>query len=102
MTDQPHGATATVLLPPELAPSLTGRVVDLLAEVTVTVAPEVAAEVHPCPPRCVVCCRGGKLGGHHHPDGTVQWIHRGCHRRLHRSGRHVFAVQTRRRSRYAC
>jgi len=33
--------------------------------------------------RCVVCHQGGKLGGHHCAEDTVEWIHKSCHRRLH-------------------
>lgn len=75
-----------VVLPEQLAPALVARVRTLLAEVTLAAVPP------PRPPRrraddaprCVVCHRPGKLGGHHATDGSVQWIHRSCHRRLHR------------------
>ena len=92
-----------VVLPEDLAPSLTERVLRLLAEVRTTAAPELVVEVveHPVH-RCVVCHRGGKLGGHHGADGRVQWIHRRCHRRLHRSGRHDVAVPSARLHQYAC
>ena len=92
-----------VVLPLDLAPSLTERVVRLLAEVDLTAAPDLVVEVvdHPVH-RCVVCHRGGKLGGHHSADGRVQWIHRKCHRRLHRSGRHDAVIPPGQSRRYAC
>jgi hypothetical protein len=103
MTDQQQlGVTGTVHLPLELAPSLADRVVNLLAEVHVTVAPALLVEIQADPHRCVVCHQSGKLGGHHDQDGTVRWIHRKCHRHLHRSGRHLVLLPTQRRSRYAC
>ena len=95
-----QGPEITVRLPLDLAPSLAERVRLLLAEVPVTVAPELVLEVHTRGHRCVVCHQGGKLGGHHGPDGGIQWIHRSCHRRRHRSGRNVIPAQ--RRSRYVC
>lgn len=100
MTDTP-GTTSTVHLPADLAPSLTERLLRLLAEVTLTSAPAIEFAVPKDRHRCVVCHRGGKLGGHHCADGRIQWIHRKCHRRLHRSGRHQDVVPAQRRSRYA-
>ena len=96
------GTTSTVHLPADLAPSLAERLLRLLDEVTLTSAPDVEFAVPNDRHRCVVCHRGGKLGGHHAADGRIQWIHRTCHRRLHRSGRHDVVVPARRRSRYAC
>ena len=92
-----------VVLPEDLAPSLTERVLRLLAEVSTTAAPDLVVEVvaHPVH-RCVVCHRDGKLGGHHGADGRVQWIHRKCHRRLHRSGRHDVAAASARLRPYVC
>lgn len=53
------------------------------------------------PADCVVCHRGGKLGGTTTPrTAGFQWIHRTCHR-LHRSGRHQVVVPAQRRSRSA-
>ena len=92
---------STVVLPLDLAPSLAARVRRLLREVRVTAAPELVIVV-PYENRCVVCHRGGKLGGHHGPDGQIQWIHAKCHRRLHRSGRQQVTVVPRRRSPIAC
>jgi hypothetical protein len=92
-----------VALPVDLAPSLTERVLRLLAEVPTTAAPELAVEVvDHAVHRCVVCHQGGKLGGHHGADGRVQWIHRKCHRRLHRSGRHDVVTPAGQSRRYAC
>ena len=92
----------TIVLPPDLAPSLAARVLRLLDEVPATTAPEVVVERHVVH-RCVVCHQGGKLGGHHAADGRIQWIHRSCHRRLHRSGRHdVGLLPAQRRPRLAC
>jgi hypothetical protein len=102
MTVQQPGAAGSVRLPLDLAPSLAEQVLRLLSEVHTTVAPDLVIEVHQHDPRCVVCHRSGKLGGHHGLDGQVQWIHRKCHRRLHRSGRHVVVVPAQRRSLYAC
>ena len=91
----------TIVLPPDLAPAL-GRRVLLLDEVVPTEAPDLDVEVHVVH-RCVVCHRGGKLGGHHAADGRIQWVHRSCHRRLHRSGRHdVGPLPAQRRPRLAC
>lgn len=77
--------TVTITLPEQLAPSLVARVQQLLAEVTPTVAPRrpfpKRTEYHG--PRCVVCHQGGRLGGHHAADGSIEWIHRSCHRQLH-------------------
>jgi len=74
-------------VPLELAPALVGRLERLLQEVTITRAPDLVVEVAYAGPRCVVCHAGGKLGGHHPDDGQIEWIHRACHRRLHRRGR---------------
>jgi hypothetical protein len=90
-----------LLLPPDLAPRLAERALQLVAEVGTTSAPDLVLEVHPGH-RCVVCHQSGKLGGHHGPDGRIQWIHRSCHRRLHRSGRHAAVVPAQRRARTAC
>ena len=102
MTEQDAEVSLTVVLPLDLAPALTERVVRLLAEVRITAAPELVVEIvdHPVH-RCVVCHQGGKLGGHHGSTG-VQWIHRKCHRQLHRSGRHDVAPPPGRLRQYAC
>jgi hypothetical protein len=102
MTIAPPTQGRTIVLPPDLAPALTLRVLRLLDEVTPTSAPQLVVERHVVA-RCVVCHDGGKLGGHHAADGRIQWIHRSCHRRLHRSGRHdVGPVPAQRRPRLAC
>ena len=79
--------TAVPVLPLDLAPALATRVLQLLAEVETTSAPPLVVDVADGGPRCVVCHAGGKLGGHHASDGRVEWIHKKCHRRLHRRGR---------------
>ena len=94
--------TSTLHLPADLAPSLAERQIRLLSKVTLTRAPDVEFAVPSDRHRCVVCHRGGKLGGHHASDGRVQWIHRACHRRLHRSGRHDVVVPAQRRSPHTC
>ena len=100
---QTTGATIAVRLPADLAPFLAERVLRLLAEVQVTVAPTLRPEPDARVHRCVVCHRSGKLGGHHAADGRIQWIHAKCHRRLHRSGRHDVVVPAQRcRPRPAC
>lgn len=78
----------SLALPEQLAPALIHRIEMLLAEVPladrrVSASHQVTPSRTTTPPRCVVCHRDGKLGGHHEPDGTVVWIHRSCHRRLH-------------------
>lgn len=83
-----------VTLPRELAPSLAERALRLLSEVRTTAAPPLVREGHD-PHRCVVCHRGGKLGGHHGAGGRVEWIHRSCHRRLHRRGRDALDLPVR-------
>src|SRR4051795_11250226 len=78
----------SVALPDQLAPALRERVEALLAEVTVlTSVPEIdpAYRKEPKFNRCVVCHKSGVLGGHHGQDGRIEWIHRSCHRRLHRA-----------------
>ena len=77
--------SATVVLPDQLAPALAERVHRLLAQVrtTTTPRPPHARRDDRAAPRCSVCHQGGPLGGHHEPDGSVVWIHRSCHRRLH-------------------
>src|SRR3954449_5902174 len=77
--------TTDISLPPQLAPALRGRVLDLLAEVELVISiPEPPRRRPPHPHRCVVCFRGRPLGGHHDEVGEVEWVHRSCHRRLHR------------------
>jgi hypothetical protein len=79
--------STTITLPVDLAPSLRERVMALLAEV-----PPVAMPAYDERPRrkqhrdnrCIVCHQGGLLGGHHGKHGEIEWIHRSCHRRLHR------------------
>ncbi len=73
----------TVALPEQLAPQQLARVEALLAEVSLTTAPPLHRSSEYRGPRCVVCHGAGPLGGHHAVDGSVQWIHRSCHRRLH-------------------
>jgi hypothetical protein len=82
--------TAPLALPPQLAPALRGRVFDLLAECElVSSVPEPPRRRRRTsqPPRCVVCFQSGRLGGHHDEAGEVEWVHRSCHRRLHRRGK---------------
>ena len=76
--------TNHLALPLDLAPSLVDRLRALLAEVQLTHAPDLVIDLAYRGPRCVVCHLGGKLGGHHGDDGRIEWIHRKCHRRLHR------------------
>ena len=96
------GTTSTVQLPADLASTLAERLLRLLSEATLTYAPDVAPVSRGGSHRCVFCHRSGKRGGHHAADGRIQWIHRRCHRRLHRSGRHHVAVPARRRSPRPC
>ncbi len=63
-----------------------GRLRQLLAAVPTTSAPPIMADEVPSGRHCVVCHRGGNLGGHHDDGGRVVWIHKACHRRLHRRG----------------
>jgi len=79
--------TETYALPVDLAPALLDRLRQLLAEVPLTCAPALVIDLTYSGPRCMVCHEGGKLGGHHGQDGQVEWIHRACHRRVHRRGR---------------
>lgn len=81
--DSKHTDSCSCLLPPDLAPSLTARVQQLLAEVAMTTAPDLVVDLVYAGPRCIVCHEGGKLGGHHDHDGQVEWIHKACHRKLH-------------------
>ncbi len=76
----------TYQLPAELAPSLVERALALLAELSPAVHPSLTPDTIYHRAVCVVCHQGGKLGGHHAEDGSVQWIHRSCHRKLHRRG----------------
>jgi hypothetical protein len=82
--------SATIVLPEQLAPSLVERVQALLAEVSLAATPRIPSQrvTEYRGPRCVVCHQGGRLGGHHEPDGSVSWIHRSCHRRLHNRHQH--------------
>ncbi len=75
----------TVVLPEQLAPALAARVRALLAEVRIAAVPEpfLPRRVDHRGPRCVVCPQGGPLGGHHERDGSVSWVHKSCHRKLH-------------------
>lgn len=76
-----------VALPADLAPSLREAVERLIAECGLAryTAPGRGERVMH---RCHGCkVRGGKMGGHHMPDGSVVWVHPRCHRRLHRAGR---------------
>ena len=95
--------TRTLHLSADLAPPpLLERLRQLLSEGTLTHAPDVEFADPNDRHRCVACHLGGKLGGHHAIDGRIQWIHRACHRRLHRSGRHDVVIPAQRRSPYAC
>ena len=78
--------TDGIALPADLAPALRERVLALLDEVRPAVVPRYDGRRarQQRENRCVVCHRGGVLGGHHGADGTVEWIHRSCHRKLHR------------------
>lgn len=81
-----NSACRRPVLPDDLAPALVERVERLLAEVATTSAPPISVDQSYRGPRCIVCHQGGKLGGHHDEAGQIQWIHRTCHRRLHRRG----------------
>jgi len=81
------GTTTPLVLPLDLAPTLVSRLTQLLAEVATTQAPPLVIDVTYRGPRCVVCHDGGKLDGHHGADGQIEWVHKKCHRRLHRRGR---------------
>jgi hypothetical protein len=83
MTQQ---ASTTIALPDDLAPELVARTLQLLAGVTATSAPPLIIDLTSRGPRCVVCHQRGKVGGHHGDDGQIEWVHRSCHRRLHRRG----------------
>lgn len=91
----PACAPVTPRLPVDLAPSLRRQVFALLAEVPLAVRSPATAQPHARTRhhyrenRCVVCHEAGVLGGHHDVAGEVQWVHRRCHRRLHR--RHTLA-----------
>ncbi|MDP3714568.1 MAG: hypothetical protein Q8R60_19045 [Mycobacteriales bacterium] len=74
---------------------------------TLTRTAATASAATTAPASCVVCHDGGKLGGHHGHDGQVEWIHKKCHRRLHRAGRPAVSGASRqrvleRRRRTAC
>lgn len=78
-----------IRLPSELAPQLRARVLALLDEVKTVERPPLALTNRSTrfeENRCEVCHQGGVLSGHHGPNGEIQWIHRSCHRRLHRRG----------------
>lgn len=82
--------TATIALPAELAPTMRQQVVDLLAQVHLVCdvpALDPALRREPAFNRCSVCHRSGTLGTHHDDHGHVVWVHRSCHRRLHRRNR---------------
>lgn len=77
-----------VTLPDQIAPAMVERIEALLAEVPLATERRTPNPERTAPaPRCVVCHRDGKLGGHHEPDGSVVWIHRRCHRHLHQRHR---------------
>ncbi len=78
---------AVPVLPVDLAPSLAEALLRLLTEVPVVAAPALVIDLTDRAPPCVVCHQGGKLGGHHGADERIEWIHRSCHRRLHRRSR---------------
>jgi hypothetical protein len=76
-------------LPEDLAPALRDQIRQLLTEVPLARRPEWTprrrhANGRPGP-KCVICHQGGRVGGHHLPDGTVVWVHKSCHRRHHRA-----------------
>lgn len=79
----------TMTLPADLAPTLRTAVEELVAECGLAPVVQPGRDSTPRrdPPRCTVCHRAGRLSGHHAADGGIVWIHRGCHRRLHRAGR---------------
>ena len=85
----PSRPPAAPVLPIELAPSLRRKVLALLAEVSLadrsrrTPRADGRRRRHR-DNRCVVCHSSGVLGGHHDGSGEIQWVHRSCHRRLHR------------------
>ena len=56
---QTTGTTSTVQLPADLAPSLAERLMRLLAEVTLTHAPDVEFAVPTDRHRCALCHRSG-------------------------------------------
>ncbi len=87
MTAATASMTAAPRIPSELAPSLVDRLRQLLAEVPPAEPRPRIVDAFRHDPRCVVCYRSGKLGGHHNADGEIEWIHCKCHRRLHRRGR---------------
>jgi len=80
---------ADVRLPPDLAAPQRERVLRLVAECGLAVRrhdPHVPGLLPV--KRCHGCQQtGGRMGGHHLPDETVVWIHKSCHRKLHRAGR---------------
>lgn len=86
----------TITLPDELAPALRRRVIDLVSEVRpLEYGPHYPLRMIRSaePIRCVICHRrGGKLGGHHLPDGSIGWVHRACHRRHHLAERRPVLV----------
>jgi hypothetical protein len=79
--------TTPIALPDDLAPALVERVQQLLAEVPLVAHAELVIELTETRNICVVCHLGGKLGGHHGPDRRIEWVHKSCHRRLHRRGK---------------
>jgi hypothetical protein len=80
--------TAVLSLPVDLAPSLRQAAEQLVDECGLATHPSPSGPARIRTHRCTVCQRrGGKMGGHHRPDGSVAWIHKSCHRRLHRAGR---------------
>ena len=61
--------TPAIALPQDLAPTLRQRVLELVAQVSLAKcppAPTARGRTHA--PRCVVCHKDGKLGGHHGED----------------------------------
>lgn len=85
-----------IQLPSELAPLLRARVFALLAEVPAVERPATGGggpHRRFIENRCVVCGEGGVLGGHHGPGGEIEWIHRSCHRRLHRRARPMSSAE---------
>ena len=79
--------SAAPVLPVDLAPSLAEALLRLLTEVPVVAAPALVVDLTDRAPRCVVCHRAGKLGGHNGADGRIGRGRRGGDRRLHRRGR---------------
>jgi hypothetical protein len=75
---------SVVALPEDLAPSLRARVDALLAEVELTAAPPVTKPRGKLGKRCWLCHNQGPLVMHHVSSTRTVFIHKSCHRKLHR------------------